>query len=189
MPADAPAIANKGGLRDPLIRFLALAAALYGVWFLVYEFVIHPWGRLDRAVIDNLMILAGTLLTGLGYTLLPEPDIENYRTIGVQGGSDLWVGDPCNGVALFAVFLIFLISYPGAVKHKLWFGLLGVITIHLINALRIVVLSIVVTVDYELLNFQHDYTFYVVVYGWVFLLWYIWVKRFAPEKLATASLE
>ena len=58
---------------------------------------------------------------------------------------------------------------------------------HLINALRIVVLAIVVTIDYELLNFQHDYTFYVIVYGWVFLLWAIWVKRFAPGRLRTSG--
>ena len=129
------------------------------------------------------MSLSGAILTGLGYTLLPEPDSEHYRTIGVQGGSDLWVGDPCNGVALFAVFLIFLIAYPGPWRHKLWFAPLGLLSIHLINALRIVVLAIVVTIDYELLNFQHDYTFYVIVYGWVFLLWAIWVKRFAPGRL------
>ena len=49
-----------------------------------------------------------------------------------------------------------------------------------VNVLRVVALCIVVTIDYELLNFQHDYTFQVVVYGCVLLLWYIWVKRFAP---------
>jgi hypothetical protein len=43
----------------------------------------------------------------------------------------------------------------------------------------------VVTIDYELLNFNHDYTFYVVVYGWVFLLWWAWVKYF-PRRPATA---
>jgi hypothetical protein len=54
------------------------------------------------------------------------------------------------------------------------------LTIHLINVLRIAALCIIVTIDYELLNFNHDYTFYVIVYGWVFLLWWIWVKRFSP---------
>ena len=174
-------------LKDPLVRFLGLSILLYIGWQLLYELVLHPDGRLDRAVIDNLMWLAGAILTGLGYALLPEPDSENYRTIGIQGGSDLWVGDPCNGVALFAVFLIFLIAYPGPLRHKLWFAPLGLLTIHLINALRIVVLAIVVTIDYELLNFQHDYTFYVIVYGWVFLLWAIWVKRFAPGRLRTSG--
>ena len=42
-----------------------------------------------------------------------------------------------------------------------------------------------VTIDYELLNFNHDYTFYVVIYGWVFLLWWAWVRFFANRR-ATA---
>ncbi len=91
----------------------------------------------------------------------------------------LWIGDPCNGISLFAVFSIFLLAYPGPWKHKAWFLPLGLLSIHVLNMLRIVVLCIVVTVDYELLNFNHDYTFYIIVYGWVFGLWYLWVKRYA----------
>lgn len=166
---------------DPVVRFLALGAGLYLAWYLLFEFVLHPHGGLDRAAIDSLLNWAATLLKALGYELIPEPvNAENIRTIGVQGGHLLWIGDPCNGVGLFAVYLIFLIAYPGPWKHKLWFGTLGLLSIHLINAIRVAALCIIVKYDYELLNFNHDYTFYVIVYGWVFLLWAIWVRKFAP---------
>jgi exosortase family protein XrtF len=168
--------------RDPLLRFLVVAAALYIGWYLLYSLVIHPWGKLDRAVIDNLMWVSGGLLTLLGFTLLPEPGIDNNRYIGIEGGHHLWIGDPCNGVSLFAVFLIFLIAYAGPWRHKLWFGALGLLVIHLINAIRVAALAIIVSYDYELLNFNHDYTFYVVVYGCVFLLWFWWVKRFSVNR-------
>lgn len=164
---------------DPLLRFLLLATLLYAGWYLLYERLLHPAGRLDRAVIDNLMLLSGNTLETLGYALIPEPGGDDNRYIGVQGGSLLWIGDPCNGVSLFAVFSIFLLAYPGPWKHKAWFLPLGLLSIHVLNMLRIVVLCIVVTVDYELLNFNHDYTFYIIVYGWVFGLWYLWVKRYA----------
>ncbi|MBK7286944.1 MAG: hypothetical protein IPI95_07450 [Flavobacteriales bacterium] len=91
-----------------------------------------------------------------------------------------WIGDPCNGVGLFAVFLIFLIAYGRPCwRHKVWFGILGILSIHLVNALRVAVLCIVVSINYEWLNFNHDDTFYVIGYGWVFLLRFVWVKRFA----------
>ena len=77
-------------------------------------------------------------------------------------------------------FTMFLLAFPGPWRHKPWFAVLSVLSIHLINVLRVAALCIVVTIDYELLNFQHDYTFQVIVYGWVLLLWFIWVKRFAP---------
>lgn len=176
MPPGAQPIA-----RDPFVRFITVGVALYAGWYLLYEFLIHPWGRIDKAVIDNIMWLSGGMLEALGYTLLPEPAFDNNRYLGIDGGSHLWIGDPCNGVSLFAVFTIFILAYPGPWKHKAWYIGAGVLSIHLINNLRVVALCIINKVDYSLLNFQHDYTFYVVVYGWVFLLWYLWVKRFGPS--------
>lgn len=156
-------------------------------WYLAYELVIHPWAVLDHLVIDSLIRLSGSALELLGYSLLPEPpNAEMIRTIGVQGGHLLWIGDPCNGVSLFAVFALFLMAYPGPRRHKAWFIPLGLLTIHLINVARIASLCIVVSINYELLNFNHDYTFYVIVYGWVFLLWYLWVDRFARTRTAVA---
>lgn len=183
-----PGVPARTVARDPLLHFLLLAASLYAAWYLLYSFVLHPSGKLDLAVIDSLITWSGTILTLLGYELIPEPvNAENIRTIGVEGGHLLWIGDPCNGVGLFAVFLIFLIAYGGPWKHKGWFGALGLLSIHLVNALRVAALSIVVTINYEWLNFNHDYTFYIIVYGWVFLLWYIWVKRFAKRTPRAAD--
>lgn len=169
--------------RDPVIRFLVTAALFYVAWYLLYELVIHPDGRVDRAVIDSLVDWSGAMLTFLGYELIPEPaNVEQIRTVGVQGGHLLWIGDPCNGVGLFAVFLIFLGAFPGPWRHKAWYAVLGLLSIHAINALRIAALCIVVTIDYELLNFNHDYTFYVVVYGWVIGLWALWMRRFGWHR-------
>lgn len=181
MPAQVP---SRTAARDPLLRFLLFAASLYVAWYLLYAFVIHPWGKFDHAVIASLITWAGTILTLLGYDLIPEPaNNDNIRTIGVEGGHLLWIGDPCNGVSIFAVFLIFLMAYGGPWRQKLWFAPIGLLSIHLINALRVAALCIIVTINYEWLNFNHDYTFYVVVYGWVFFLWYLWVSRFASPKV------
>lgn len=175
-------------IRDPVLRFFLLSAGLYLLWYLLYEFVLHPGGALDQAVIDGLVRWSGGILTVAGYTLIPEPaNAEQIRTIGIEGGHLLWIGDACNGLGLFAVFSIFIIAFPGPWRHKLWFLALGLLSIHAINALRIAILSIIVSIDYELLNFNHDYTFYVVVYGWVFGLWYLWVKRFSGLGTAQAA--
>ncbi|MBK7382259.1 MAG: archaeosortase/exosortase family protein [Flavobacteriales bacterium] len=172
---------------DPLLRFLVLGIGSYLLWQLFYEQVLHPWGRLDRTVINGLVWAATVMLEGLGYEMLPEPRVDLERYIGVQGGSHLWIGDPCNGVSLFAVFAIFIIAFPGPWRHKAWFIPGGILLIHLMNAIRVVVLCIVVTKSYDLLNFNHDYTFYVVVYGGVFLLWYLWVTRFSGLKKARSA--
>ena len=69
--------------RDPLFRFLLVAGALYAAWYLLYAFVLHPWGGLDHAVIDSLITVSGGILTLLGYDLIPEPvNADHIRTIG-----------------------------------------------------------------------------------------------------------
>jgi exosortase family protein XrtF len=163
---------------DPVLRFLAIAGLLFLGWQLLYHGVLHPWGGLDRWVINGLVGLASVLLVALGYEMLPEPRIDLERYIGVQGGSHLWIGDPCDGIPLFAVFAIFIIAFPGPLRHKLWFIPAGILLIHLLNAIRVAALCIVVTISYDWLNFNHDYTFYIVVYGAIFLLWALWVRRF-----------
>ncbi|MEO8069313.1 MAG: hypothetical protein ABI599_16565 [Flavobacteriales bacterium] len=164
--------------KDPLLRFLFVGLVLFVAWLLLYYLVVHPAVWVDRAVIGNLISVSGLLLKVLGFELLPEPDPEHYRTIGVQGGHPLWIGDPCNGVMVMAVFAVFIVAYPGSWKQRSWFLLAGLLSIHLINAVRVATLSIIVTYNYEWLTFNHDYVFYLVVYGWVFLLWWLWVKRF-----------
>ena len=171
-------------VRDPVLRFLLLAGALYVGWYLLYSFWLHPHSRLDRLLVDNLAWISGGVLELLGYELLPDPGFDNNRYIGVQGGHHLWIGDACNGAGLFAVYIIFLLAYPGPWRAKAWFAILGLLSIHVINALRIAALAIIVSIDWELLSFNHDYTFYIVVYGWVFLLWFIWIKRFSVRPAA-----
>lgn len=171
---------------DPLLRFLVSGAALFGAWLVAYHLVLHPHTGIDRAVIDNIMWLAGGALQALGEQLLSEPD-PNYRTIGVQGGHNLWIGDPCNGVTVMAVFAVFIIAYPGRWMQRAWFLPVGILSIHIINVLRVVVLALVVKRNYGWLEYSHDYVFYVVVYGWVLLLWWWWVRRPGATTLSAAS--
>jgi exosortase family protein XrtF len=168
--------------RDPLYRFFLIVGSSFVAWYLFYEFALHPWGKLDLWLIDDLKQKSEWVLTSLGYTLLPESEnAEQMRFVGIDGGSYLWIGDPCNGLNLFAVFTIFILAFPGRSQAKWWFVPAGILVIHIINALRIAVLSILASINYELFNFQHDYTFYVIVYGIVFLMWHIWVKYFSKR--------
>lgn len=168
---------------DRFKRFIVLAAVLYLAWYLLYELYIHPWGELDRLVIDNLIAIGRAILVGLGYDLIPSPpDDVNIRTIGIDGTHGLWIGDPCNGITLFALFSIFVLAYPGPIRRKAWFIPYGLITIHLLNALRVAALSIIVKIDYAYLDFNHNYTFSILVYGYVFFLWYLWAGRLSRKN-------
>ncbi|MEX2596997.1 MAG: archaeosortase/exosortase family protein, partial [Salibacteraceae bacterium] len=169
---------------DPLNRFLIKGLFLFIGWYLIYELWLHPEGTLDLWVIKSLERLSYLVLDGLGYTTLSESHVENIRTIGIDGTHGLWIGDPCNGLTLFALFTGFVLAYPGKLKKKAWFIPAGIIAIHLVNVLRIVALSIIIYYfpDPDVLDFNHNYTFTILVYSFVFFLWYLWADKFSGIK-------
>lgn len=168
---------NFGIQEKKLIRFLVIFVALYITWMALYHWFIHPWGKLDTLVINDSSLWSLWLLKTLGYeTFLGNH--ETIRTIGIAGTHGLWIGDPCNGLTLFALFSLFLVAYPGLWKHKAWYIPLGITLIHAMNIVRISVLCIITLQKPEWLNFNHTYLFQTLMYGFIFLLWYIWIKKF-----------
>ncbi|MFT6844435.1 MAG: exosortase family protein XrtF [Flavobacteriales bacterium] len=161
-----------------MLAFLIRAGIFYLAWALLYQSWILPNTRIDRLVVDNLIDIASSVLNTLGYDLIPR-SVENepIRTIGIDGTHGLWVGDPCNGLTLFAVFCTFILAYPATLSKKLWFIPLGIICIHLANVVRISILTIIVKIDYNYLDFNHNYTFSIFVYGIILLLWYWFIKQ------------
>lgn len=163
------------------IRFIGVFLAIYVVWIMLYQWVIQPWGWLDQQVINDNSRWSLFFLERFGY----ETFMGNHptiRTIGIQGTNGLWIGDPCDGISLFALFSIFIIAYPGKWLHKIWFIPLGITIIHFLNILRICILCIVIIKHPGWLEFNHTYLFQIFMYAIVFLLWYIWIKRFSIVK-------
>lgn len=179
------AINLKQFIKDPLYRFLTIGFVLYIGWYFIYEGWIHPSGWLDMMVIRNLESSSYLLLELLGYDTLTASHDVNIRTIGIDGTHGLWIGDPCNGITLFALFTGFVIAFPGSLKRKMWFIPLGLILIHLLNIIRIVALSLIIFYfpDPEVLDFNHNYTFTVLVYSGVFALWYWWAVKLSGVSI------
>lgn len=177
---------------DPLYRFLIRGFLLYIGWYLIYDLWLHPMGQLDLWVIKSLERSSYWVLETVGFTTLAESNIENIRTIGIDGTHGLWIGDPCNGLTLFALFTGFVLAYPGPAKKKLWFIPIGIVAIHIVNIIRIVGLSLVIYFfpEPEVLDFNHTYTFTILVYGFVFFLWYVWAAKLSGiQSMKTPSKE
>jgi exosortase family protein XrtF len=176
-----------GLLRNPLLRFFLLFIVLYTSWYVLYEQVINPNGKLDSVVINASVYGTDHLLRIFGFTTFTA-NTDTIRVVGIDGTNGVWIGDPCNGITLFALFTAFLLAFPGPVKHKLWFIPLGIFSIFLVNTFRIAALCVIVQKKPEWLAFNHDYVFKIVVYGFIFLLWMLWVNRFSPfQRLKQAS--
>lgn len=167
-------------LNEPIVRFLAIGFVLYITWFALYEWWIHPMHWVDKIVIDNTITISRTMLEWLGY----ETEMIGDRTMRIQGTPGLFIGDSCNGISLFALFSIFIVAFPGKIISKIIFIPVGIAVIHLLNIFRVVILAIIETYSYSWTEFNHTYTFTIIIYGCIFLMWLFWINKYSAVKKA-----
>lgn len=85
----------------------------------------------------------------------------------------------CTSISVMILFLAFIIAFSGSIKHTIIFGLIGLILIYLTNIFRIVALSLIIYHYPKYQDILHTVFFPAVIYGMVFLLWIIWVNKYA----------
>jgi exosortase family protein XrtF len=169
---------NKITTQDKFISlFLLKGIVLYLLWYMLYDNWLLKDGWVDHFLIDHLVNSTSYVLGILGYSVFEYAD-----AVGVDGTHGVLIGAPCNGLSLFALFAGFIIIFPGKWVYKLFFIPIGILFIHVINILRLVALALVVVYNPDSLEFNHKYTFTVIVYACIFILWIIWVNKFATKS-------
>lgn len=162
-------------LSEPLAKFLFYGFSLYLIWLALYEWWIHPSGVIDSVIINNTLFFSQKILEFMGYYVIRSGE----RLISIKGVAGVFIGDSCNGISLFALFSIFIIAFPGKYSLKIFFIPIGILLIHSLNILRIVALTIIQSYSYKWTEFNHTYTFTIIIYSCIFALWMIWINRFS----------
>lgn len=167
---------NLSFLKQPLNRFLVFSLILYIIWKLLYDLVLQPYTNIDLNLIQFTIRVSKFFLEAMGY----EVFMSLPRLIGIDGTSGLLIGDPCDGMELFGLFTIFIIAFPGPPLKKMFFIPIGILCILSLNIFRVIGLAIVqLHTSREWTEFNHTYTFTILIYGCIFLLWMYWVKKFS----------
>ncbi len=177
--------------KNPFVRFILLFTLLLVLWFSFYEnlYTIFP-GDVEHEVSLLLAKHANLFTEIFGYSTTVEVTrdlvIAKITDFGPTHGT--WIGEPCNGIKVMGLFSIFLIAFPGPWKPKLWYIPMGVVIIHIANTLRVSALTIIEAKWPQYLDFNHNVTFQVLIYGIIFLMWYIWVQKFSSINLKKVSV-
>ena len=156
---------------NPLVKSLIIAIIVYLLWYIAYDLIIHPAEVLDDFVVANSVDLSKFLLNLLGYETF-----QTARSIGTIDTMGLTIGDSCNAIPIMAIFAGFIIAFPGDYRKKIIFISAGILAIHLLNVLRICALCLILSKAPEAVDFNHTYTFTLLMYGCIFLFWMYWVK-------------
>ena len=108
------------------------------------------------------------------------------ETVMIDNEPVVLVADECNGLELFVLYAGFIICFPGKIKFKLIFIPIGILLIYFVNVIREIVLALNYKFFRESFEFNHKYTYVLIVYIFVFILWRIWIKRYSiiAEKVS-----
>ena len=163
-----------------IIRFLGLFILLYG-FYIFYLSIVSPGGLYVAFLDDHLnfinalrYILIGCsahILNLLGY-VTKTTDIQML----VVGHNIVHIGYDCLGFGVMSFFTAFVITYPGILKPKLYFWIIGLIVIQMINLARFVILSLYWRPGAHVYMSDHHTIFNLVVYIIIGISLYFYIR-------------
>ena len=164
-----------------VLAFVLKMVAVYAAWFVLYDLLVLPDGRVDGWLSEGVAAWSAALLRPLGWAAEAAG-----RKAWVTGHPGVWVADGCNGLAAFGLFAGFLIAYPGRWRRRLLFAPLGIAALVLTNVVRCAVLVVVQAEAPE-----HFFAFKPVLtqsfYVTIFLMWMAWVRFGGSEEQPAAE--
>ncbi|MFD1315461.1 exosortase family protein XrtF [Namhaeicola litoreus] len=134
---------------------------------------------ITRQVADHVSVAAEIF----GFSSSVEQNIDELSiAFRLNGQHVINVVEGCNSVSIIILFLAFIIAFKGSVKDTFFYGLFGAVTIYLVNVMRIFLIAVLYQRFPEYRTFWHDLMFPAIIYGYIFLLWVVWVKYFSHYK-------
>ena len=175
-------------MQGSLLRFLGFGLVGYLLWYVAYQYFLKDSTLLDEWLIHSMVLSVESVLRWMGFALYEVSTADFRWQLGIANSVGmLEIGAPCDGLVLFALFAVFVLAFPGPWWRKAWFIPAGIVAIHLANLLRVLSLVIINFYRPEALTFNHDYTWTVLIYGFIFWLWYLWTERFSRTDQSAAS--
>lgn len=122
------------------------------------------------------------ILNVLGYTAiaLPHPDEPSIKLV-LENIYLARIVEGCNSASIIILFISFVLSFYNGWKKTGLFILLGSLILYIANLARIVILSIALYNYPQYSDFLHTIIFPLMIYGFVFLLWFVWVYKYSKS--------
>lgn len=161
-------------LKNPVTLFLSKALLFYIIWDLLMVYYLNT-SSLNDWLSGHVTSTSIAILDMIGYAVR---GYDRVHGINIDGRACVFLGHACNGLDFMGVFLCFVLAYPANWIHKLWFIPLGILAIHGLNIIRVVLLAMNMQHFADYFEFNHKYTFIIIVYALIFWLWTTWIKRY-----------
>ena len=171
-----------------IVLFLAKFFATYLLSFVIYSFYLRETQNKEVAFscAPITTLVAEQTEEILSFWGFNAAHVQHKEEMSVKlilnGQYTARVIEGCNSVSIIILFISFIVAFAGTLKSTLIFGVIGAISIYIINILRIAFLTVMLYKYPEEQEFLHNLVFPAIIYGFTFLLWVIWVQKFSKYK-------
>ena len=165
----------------PFLLFIVTFFITYILFTVFYKLYLNSF---DKNAVDGLTNIVGRQV--LQIMNLFNCDIKIFKS-AFQPYLEVWynqkyivrIVEGCNAVSVMILFISFVIAFSGKFKTTFIFILFGILFIHILNIIRIAVLSVLLYHYPEKEHILHGVFFPLIIYGFIFILWIIWVNKFS----------
>ena len=170
---------------NPSTRFLVFFIPLVLIWFISYHLIYNiTFTSLEHNILTSFSVILAKQanfileLSGMETNIEIHGDMVVSKILKHKYQHGVWIGEPCNGIKIFGVFSIFIICLGSRWIYKLLFIPIGILILHFINVVRVASLTYIAAVNPNILDFNHNITFQIIVYSAMLLLWLFFIKKF-----------
>lgn len=168
-------------LYKPFLLFLTTFFFTYIVLTVLYQEYLNSFGenKLD-AITKMVGKNTDQLLHFLGYNfVIKENPSHSFIKLIFNQKYVARIIEGCNAISVIILFVSFVVAFSGKLKSTLLFIFGGSLLIYVLNVFRIALLCVLMFYFPKQEKFLHGVLFPLFIYGVVFILWVIWVRKFS----------
>lgn len=169
----------------PFLQFLGVFLLSYLLLIGLYQLYL---GQFDEAKleVDGITNFVAEqtqmVLNSFGYIVNLAPSTNDPSVkVFVNLVPVVRIVEGCNAISVMILFVAFILAFSKGFTKTFLFIVSGLLIIHILNVLRIALLTIGIMNYPEYTHILHGVIFPLVIYGIVFILWIVWVTKFATD--------
>ena len=168
-------------LYKPFLVFLASFFLTYFVLTFLYQ---NYLGSFEGNKLDSITKIVGrnteqVLLLFTNDASVQEIATEPYLRLIFHQKYVARIIEGCNAISVIILFVSFIVAFSGKLIPTLLYLFGGSLIIYILNVLRIAALSTLIFYFPSQESLLHGVVFPLSIYGVVFILWLIWVRKFS----------
>ena len=168
-------------LYKPFLVFLASFFLTYIILTFLYQSYLSNF---EKNKLDSITKIVGrnteqVLLLFTNDASIQEVSAEPYLRLVYHQKYVARLIEGCNGISVIILFISFVVAFSGKWIATMLFIFGGSLLIYILNVFRIAALSALIFYFPNQESLLHGVIFPLSIYGVVFILWLIWVRKFS----------